>query len=104
MITAIVRFKVPEGMTLEEATGMFEGSADKYRGLEGLARKYYLFGEDGTAGGAYLWDSRAAAERLYTDEWKAAIKGRFGSTPTIEYFESPVIVDNTTEAVSAAAE
>ena len=102
MITAIVRFKVPGGITLEKATEMFEGSADRYRGGEGLARKYYLFGEDGTAGGVYLWDSREAAGRLYTDEWKATIKERFGETPSIEYFDSPVIVDNTAAHAAAA--
>jgi len=102
MITAIVRFKIPEGTTLEEATKLFEGSADKYRGLDGLVRKYYLFGEGGTAGGAYLWESREAAERVYTDAWKATIKERFGDAPQIDFYETPVIVENAVGQAAAA--
>ena len=104
MITAIVRFKLPEGTTLEEATKLFEGSAPNYRGLDGLVRKYYLYGEGATAGGAYLWESREAAERVYSDDWKAMMKERYGVVPTIEFFESPVIVDNAADQVTAAAE
>ena len=102
MITAIVRFKMPEGTTLEEATKLFEGSAPKYQGLPGLVRKYYLYGEGASAGGAYLWESREAADKLYTDEWRAMMKERYGMEPTVEYFDSPVIVDNTTSQVAAA--
>jgi uncharacterized lipoprotein YehR (DUF1307 family) len=102
MITAIVRFKMPEGTTLEEATKLFEGSAPKYQGLPGLVRKYYLYGEGASAGGAYLWESREAADKLYTDEWRAMMKERYGVEPTVEYFDSPVIVDNTTGQAAAA--
>jgi len=104
MITAIVRFQMPEGTTLEDATKLFEASADKYRGLDGLVRKYYLYGEGAAAGGAYLWESREAADRLYTSEWKAMMQERYGVEPTVEYFDSPVIVDNAADRVSAAAE
>ena len=60
----------------------------------GLVRKYYLFGEDGSGGGFYLWESREAAERMYTAEWKKMIADRYGTPPQITYFEAPVIVDN----------
>ncbi|MEJ2120050.1 MAG: monooxygenase [Alphaproteobacteria bacterium] len=102
MITAIVRFKMPEGTTLEEATKMFEASAPNYRGLDGLVRKYYLYGEGAAAGGAYLWESREQAEKVYTAEWKAMMKERYGMEPTVEFFDSPVIVDNTTSQAAAA--
>jgi hypothetical protein len=102
MITAIVRFQMPEGTTLEEATKMFEASAPNYRGLDGLVRKYYLYGEGASAGGAYLWESREQAEKVYTAEWKAMMKERYGMEPTVEFFDSPVIVDNTTGQAAAA--
>jgi hypothetical protein len=102
MITAIVRFKMPEGTTLEEAAKLFEGSAPNYRGLDGLVRKYYLYGEGATAGGVYLWESRDAADKVYTAEWKAMMKERYGMEPSVEYFDSPVIVDNTTSQAAAA--
>jgi hypothetical protein len=58
MITAIVGFLLTPGTTLDEAKALFEGSAPRYRAAPGLVRKYYLFGEDGSGGGVYLWESR----------------------------------------------
>lgn len=95
MITTIVNFKLPAPMTLAQAESAFNGSAPKYQGLPGLVRKYYLLSEDGrTAGGVYLWRSRADAERLYNDEWRRFIRERYGCDPELAYFDSPVIVDN----------
>ncbi len=95
MITAIVQFSLPKPITLEEAARVFESTAPKYQGLQGLARKYYLRSEDGLrAGGVYLWESRAAAETVYNDEWKARVKQLYGSEPEITWFDTPVIVDN----------
>ena len=103
-VTAIVRFALPEDKTREAATAAFEASAPHYRSVPGLIRKYYLLSEDGrTGGGVYLFDSREDAERLYDAAWRAGIRERLGAEPTIEYFESPVIVDNEVGAVSTAA-
>lgn len=99
MITAIVRFPMPREMTRAKARELFEASAPKYRDLPGLVRKYYLFDGDGTAGGVYLWESREAAEKVYTDEWRKMIAERYGAAPEIIYFDTPVIVDNATSEV-----
>jgi hypothetical protein len=80
---------------LEEAARTFEPTAPKYQGLSGLVRKYYLRSEDGCrAGGVYLWETRAAAEAVYSSEWKARVKQLYGSEPEISWFDTPVIVDN----------
>jgi heme-degrading monooxygenase HmoA len=95
MITAVVQFALPKPASLEEAARMFESTAPKYKNLPGLIRKYYLRSEDGrTAGGVYLWKSKAAAEKVYNGEWKARIKQVYGAEPTIAWFDTPVIVDN----------
>ena len=95
MITAIVRFKLPAGTTSEKAAEMYRASSVKYKNLAGLVRKYYLFDpKTGEAGGVYLWESRAAAEAVYNDAWKADLTRRYGMEPQVSYFESPVIVDN----------
>src|SRR5579871_4655303 len=95
MITAIVRFKLPANIDAAKAAELFQGSAPKYQGLAGLVRKYYLFdAESRTGGGCYLWESREAAERVYTAEWRKMITERYGSPPEISFFETPVIVDN----------
>ncbi|MCP4623766.1 MAG: YdhR family protein [bacterium] len=74
-------------MTTEKAQSVFAATAPKYREVKGLVRKYYLLSEDGeTAGGVYLWKSREAAEQLYTDEWKTFIEQKYGTRPTVTYF------------------
>lgn len=94
MITAIVRFPLPKGTSLEDAKAMFEKSVPTYKAAPGLVRKYYLFGEDRTGGGVYLWESREAADRQYSSEWRKMIQQKFGTAPEITYYETPVIVDN----------
>ncbi len=105
MITAIVRFKLPDTVKLADAEKMFQGSAPKYEGLSGLVRKYYLFDEKThTGGGVYLWESREAADRVYNADWQKMIAERYGAPPEINYFESPVIVDNAKPTKAQAAE
>jgi hypothetical protein len=97
MITALIQFKLPKPVTRAQAQETFLSTAPKYRGIPGLIRKYYLLSLDGgTGAGVYLWKSREEAERLYTAEWKKFILDKYGSEPTVTYFESPVIVDNLT--------
>ena len=50
-------------------------------------------GED-CGGGVYLWESRAAAEAWFNDEWWGWIEERFGARPTLTYFDHYVTVDN----------
>ena len=103
MITAIVRFPLPPGTTGDDATSLFEKSAPNYRGVPGLVRKYYLYGDDCSGGGVYLWHSRDAAERFYSEAWRNTIRQRYGTQPEILFFDTPVIVDNADETESTAA-
>jgi hypothetical protein len=96
MITAVVQFPLPEGVTREDAKSLFQSSAPRYRGVAGLLRKYYLFdGEAGTAGGCYLFENMAAAQAAFDEDWRKLIEGRYGAPPEVRYFETPVVVDNT---------
>jgi hypothetical protein len=72
------------------------GTAPKYRTVEGLLRKNYILSEDGNiAGGVYFWKSRDHARQLYDPQWRAFVAEKYGSEPSVQYFESPVQVDNT---------
>ena len=102
-ITTVVQSRLPHPISLEEAARHFESSAPNYRNLPGLIRKYYLRAEDGrTAGGVYLWESRAAAEAAYSTEWREHVAKLFGVAPEITWFDTPVIVDNASPASKAA--
>ena len=104
MITAIVQFGLPKPVSLEEAARMFESTAPRYQNLPGLVRKYYLRSEDGrTAGGVYLWESRAQAEQVYNTEWRERVSKLYGNAPQVTYFDTPVIVDNAAGAITKAA-
>lgn len=104
MIVTITTFRLPQPTTLTEITKTFEATAPKYRDVPGLLRKHYFMSEDGQrAGGIYLWQSRADAERLYTPAWKAFVEEKYGGPPSIEYLHSPVTVDNTAGKIEVAA-
>jgi len=104
VITAIVQFGLPKPVSLEEAARMFESTAPRYQNLPGLVRKYYLRSEDGrTAGGVYLWESRAQAEQVYNTEWRERVSKLYGNAPQVTYFDTPVIVDNAAGAITKAA-
>jgi hypothetical protein len=100
MITAVVQFKLPQPVTREKAQEIFVSTAPKYRQTPGLIRKYFLLSEDGgTAGGIYLWKSKKDAAGLYTKEWGNYIREKYGASPSVTYFESPVVVDNVTNEI-----
>ena len=104
MIVAIVTFKLPNPATLEDIPKVLQSTAPKYQGMVGLMRKNYWLSEDGRrAGGIYVWQSRADADRLYTPEWKQFVAGKYGVDPVIEYLQSPVMVDNREGSITAAA-
>ncbi len=101
MITTLVQFGLPQPITAQQAREAFLGSAERYRGVEGLIRKYYVLSTDGsTAGGMYLWRSREDADRMYTEEWKASVERKYGVAPSVIFFECPVVVDNLTDEIT----
>ena len=105
MITAIVNFQLPDGLTEDSAAKLFQETAPRYQGMVGLVRKYYLHDpETGIGGGCYLFEDRAAAEAIFNDEWRALLKEKYGASPDVRYFQTPVIVDNASGSIDLAAE
>ena len=100
MITVIVEFKLPQPISHVQARETFLSTAPKYQGVPGLIRKYYFRVPDGTkVGGVYLWKSREDADRVYTEEWKSFVYGKYGSDPVLTYLETPVVVDNVSNEI-----
>jgi len=100
MIIVLTTFTLPKPLTLEEARSIFLSTAPKYRGVQGLLRKHYVLSQDGaTAGGVYFWKSRPEAEAMYTPSWRSFVREKYGTDPTVSYFESPVVVDNEAQQV-----
>ncbi|TFW05123.1 monooxygenase [Oxalobacteraceae bacterium OM1] len=102
MIIAMTALNLPNPITTEEAQRIFLSTAPTYQGVQGLFRKHYVLSEDGgTAGGIYLWNSRQDAEALYTEAWRTFVREKYGTEPSVTYFDSPVVVDNVARQVLA---
>jgi hypothetical protein len=100
MITEIVLFKLPAGMTLEQYTKAARESAPAWAANPALIRKNYLYdAERGYGGGAYTWPSIAEAQKWHGEAFKRRIKEVFGSEPTFTYYETPILVDNVAQAI-----
>lgn len=95
MITVICQFALSDQYTPERARAVFKDSTQKFIGMPGLIRKYFLLAEDGrSAASVYLWESRQPAESFFTEQWKEFMVGKYGYRPTVTYYECPVVIDN----------
>ena len=95
MITVIVYFRLPDGMIREEIISKFEQTVQKWRDNQDLIRKNYLIDLDrGIAGGVYLWKEKIHAEIWLGAEFRKMVKDNYGEVPTIQFFETPIVVDN----------
>jgi len=100
MITVIDTIQLPKPITRDEARRIFLSTAPKYQGVAGLVRKYYVLSQDGsTVGGIYLSNSRAEADAMYTESWRAFVREKYGTDPSVTYLDSPVVVDNLTQEI-----
>ena len=73
----------------QNARAMFEGMPD-------LQFKFFTFDEKHQqAKNFYVWDSKEAAERFFSDELRERVTGLYGVAPTIDFVEIAEIVDNT---------
>ena len=94
-ITVITRFQMPAGVTAEQIRASFEDAAPKFRNVTGLIRKQFLRSKDcRTVGGVYLWNDEAAARAFMNERVAQMIREKFKVEPTIEFYDSPVIVEN----------
>lgn len=95
MITEVVLFDLPAGTTRAAMIAQFKDSIPRWRDNPELLRKHMIFDlERRKGGGIYLWPSIAAAKRAHDEAFRQRILAHFGSEPTYQYFDTPVIVDN----------
>ncbi|MEZ5907694.1 MAG: monooxygenase [Hyphomicrobiaceae bacterium] len=95
MITEIITFAIPDGMTRDDVIANYRRSAPTWRANPELIRKNYLFdAETRRAGGVYLWRSMEAAKSARGAAWFERVRSTYGSEPTVQYFETPLVADN----------
>src|SRR3954464_5643829 len=95
LITVVTRFQLPAGVTAEQIREAFDEAAPKFRNVPGLIRKQFLCSKDcRAAGGVYLWNDENAARAFMNERVAPMIREKFHVDPTIEFYDSPVIVEN----------
>jgi hypothetical protein len=95
MILAFVTFRYGAGFDPEQFSQTSRARRDFYVGLEGLRQKlYWVDRERREAGGAYVWESREAAERVYSDEWRARAEQAFHAAPEVRYLDITDVIVN----------
>lgn len=68
-------------------------SSKIFHEVDGLLRKYYL-NSDAGGGGVYVFDTQEAADAWFNADWSDWMTGRFGVRPTLQFFDSHVMLDN----------
>jgi hypothetical protein len=102
MVTTITRFKLPDNVNIEEVKQSFVEVAPRFREVEGLLRKQFIVSGNGSEGGGiYLWRDRASAERYLNGVVVHMIEEAYHVTPTIEYFDTAVVVDNVSGTITS---
>jgi hypothetical protein len=95
MITVITRFAVPATLNPSQMRAAFTQAAPALRNVPGLIRKQFLLSADGhTAGGVYLWEEEEAARSFMQQRVAPMIREQFQVEPAIEFYDSPVLVEN----------
>ncbi len=105
MITELVFFDLPRGITREEAMAKYRETAPAWSKNEDLVHKFYFFdAAQSRGGGVYIWRSRAAAQRWHGDEYRNRIRALYGSEPKITCLDTLLVVDNVLKQVSEPVE
>jgi hypothetical protein len=104
MITEIVLFSLPKDMSREEAMAKYRASVPIWQANPDLIRKTFLYDEASRrGGGVYLWKNIEAAKQGHGPAFQERIRSTFGSDPEFQYFDTPIVIDNTAKQVIDAA-
>jgi hypothetical protein len=98
----IVTFPTRTDLSRDGLRELMEHAVPRYRGVPDLRRKYFIGGPE-LSGGVYEWESRAAAEGFYGEEWFARITELYGARPHVQYFAIHALVDNDAGTASVDA-
>ena len=101
MITEIVQFDLPKGISREDILDKYRQTAPAWSKNRDLVQKYYFFDEkESIGGGVYIWKTMDAARKWHGDEYKARIKELYGSEARMTCYDTLLVIDNVTEQLS----
>lgn len=88
MITAVVTFRIPHGMTRDQWLEQIKPVSARFQNIPGLIRKQFLYSDKGIGGGVYLWETREAAEACYRGPRRDNVRKIVGADPDIAWFDT----------------
>lgn len=91
-VATLVTIAAPAGVTRAQVVQEFNAAVPIYRTVGGLMRKYFVLTSDGRFGGIYLWQDAASAQAWFNEAWKARVLKIYGSTASIEWFDTPILL------------
>jgi hypothetical protein len=95
MITEIVLWRMPEGMSREQIAAKYRASVPMWQSNADLIYKAFLFDESSRrGGGVYLWTNIEAAKKAHGPAFQERINSIFGARPEFQYFDTPIVIDN----------
>lgn len=93
MITIMVLFNLPDGMSRQEFVAHCHKTAEHWKENQALLHKTYLYDPKARQGGAvFLWRDTAAAEQALGDAWRQQMAQFYGADPVVQYFEAPLVI------------
>ena len=82
MITEIVLWRMPDGMSREEILTKFKASVPTWQANPNLIHKAFVFDEKSRrGGGVYLWNNIEAANQAHGTVFQDRINAVFGAKP-----------------------
>ena len=100
MITEIVMFRLLDGMSHNDALAKYRLSIPIWQANPDLIRKAFLIDEASRwGGGVYLWKNVEAAKLAHGAAFQERIRSTYGSDPEFQYFETPILIDNSIQQV-----
>lgn len=95
MITEIVTFDLPKGITRADTMDKYRQTAPAWSQNTDLVQKHYFFDEARSlGGGVYIWKTMQAAEKWHGKEYMQKIRDLYGSDVTMRRFDTLLVVDN----------
>ncbi len=95
MITEIVSFDTPAGITREQMLEDAAGTIDRWSDYPGLVRKMFVWdAERGRGMGIYLWEALKHAEQGHDAAWLDRAEAHWGNRPVIERYDCFMILEN----------
>ena len=94
MITAIVRYTLPPHIDHAACRKHFHEIAPGFQQVAGLISKHFIWSESGWAGGVYQWETLEDARAFYGGPWLHGIIERYGTHPSIDFYEVLALTDN----------